>query len=470
MNVSVVKKLKVAFINPPAVNNIKFTREGKCQEREEVLSTSKPPLSLAILTSLFKEKFEILTLDLQVKKKLVKDLKEFSPHLIFFPTTTPTIKSDIKFFSNFKESLLFCFGPHPSGIPEETLKEFPQLKGVIVGEPEFTSLEIAERIKEKISLRGVKGLVYREKEEIVFNPLRELIQTLDILPEPSWEFFPLQYYKIPFLNIPYLLVETSRGCPYKCSFCVVPLIHGNIFRIKSVEKIVQEIENGIKKFKINFFHFWADSTFLKKESAIELADAILKKNLKIRFVCNLRPEAVEEESAKFLKKAGCFMVSFGGESANSEFLEKMNKKLNLEKIEKAVRILKKNKIKTAVFFIIGYPGETEKEIENTFKFAMALSPDYLTFYPAVPYPGTELYKIASSQGKIKTKDWRKYEYSYYVLEDENLNEEKIMKLQKKFYLRYYLRISFILQQFGVIKSIRGFFQLIYRGVKVIWRK
>lgn len=464
------RTLKIALINPPAVDNVKFTREGKCQEREEVLSTSKPPLSLAILASLFKEKFEILTLDLQVKKNLVKKLKNFSPEVIFFPTTTPTIKSDVKFFSEFKKTLLFCFGPHTSGIPEETLKEFPALKGVIVGEPEFTALEIAERIKNRDSLKGVKGLVYREGEEIFSNERREWINNLDILPFPCWELFPLKHYRIPLLDVCYLLVETSRGCPYRCSFCVVNLIHGNIFRKKSIPKILEEIKTGISKFQINFFHLWADTTFLNKDSAIEFSTAILKENLKIKWVCNLRAEAITEESAKFLKKAGCFMVSIGGESGNQNILDKMEKKLSLHTLKNSVEILKKTGIKTVIFFIIGYPEEKEEQINETFKFALSLLPDYLTFYPPVPYPGTELYKKCSSKGMIKTKDWRKYEYSYYVLKNENVDEKKIFKLQKKFYLKYYMRISFIFDQLRVIRNMKGFLQFFYRGLKLVWGK
>ena len=205
---------RVLLINPPLVNGLAFTREMRCQEREELLATTKPPLTLAYLAALLKEKAKIHVIEATVNRWTIKEVKEdlkknkFFPELIFFPTAAPTVKADMMAMAIFKKkynSLLFGFGPHTSGVPSEVLRQFIALDGAIIGEPEETVLEIIDtqqtpangHYRKKDLWRKIAGLAYRENKRIIVNGKRPPRLDLDGFPRPAWEYFPHQKYLLP---------------------------------------------------------------------------------------------------------------------------------------------------------------------------------------------------------------------------------------------------------------------------------
>ncbi|MDE0553002.1 MAG: radical SAM protein [Candidatus Poribacteria bacterium] len=466
----------ILLINPPKIDGVAFTREGRCEEREEVLGTVKPPLSLAIIASMLREKaflFKLLdatALDLSAIQTInLLEEEAFQPSMIVFCTTTPTIEADTSMMKCIKEhfgSVLIAFGPHTSAVPIESMEKFPDLDAVIIGEPEETVLQIA--MQKGNRLENVKGLCYRKNGHPICNTERRGVQNLDTLPYPAWDLLPLEKYCMPLTGDRYVLVEVNRGCPFKCDFCVVPITHGNKFRERDPIRVVDEIEFLIRHYKLSTFYLWGDTVTLDKRFMEAFCDEIIKRAILIRWISNSRAETINNQAfARKLKESGCWMLAMGVESSSDDIRERMQKCLQTQQIKQAFSLLRQVGIKSLAFFIFGHLGDTEASMQATSQFATSLDPDYASFYPAVPFPGTTLYEECLANGLLTSQDWSKYEYSHYVIKTQYLNEHNVMQARSKAYRRFYFRPKFLFRQLKEIKSLHAFAFTIARGIRFI---
>jgi radical SAM superfamily enzyme YgiQ (UPF0313 family) len=457
------------LINPPRINGLAWTREGRCQEKENILGTVKPPLSLALIAALLRNnKIQFKFLDATAlnleSEEVCKWLtgSKFHPDIIIYGTTTATIFADTEALSILKKKFrakLIAFGAHLSGIPRETLEKIPDIDIGITGEPEYTILDILNKDNLE-TLDEVNGIVWRNGKEIKITKSRPWIEDLDTLPQPAWDLLPLEKYKLPFINKKYLIVETSRGCPFTCDFCVASLNHGIKFREKRPETVVNEIENLTKEFNIKYFNLFGDTVTLNKKFVEKFCDELIKRNLNIQWLTNTRADTIYDlDLVKKMKESGCWMLSIGIESYNEKIRNDMQKKLETDKITQAIKLLRENGILSFGFFIYGYPGETEKDMYNTTKFALSLPLDYANFYSAVPYPGTSFYNKCVQEGYLVCELWDRMHYSSYILQTKDLNEDIVKRAISHAYLRFYLRPRFTIKHIlnvGLINFFIGF--------------
>ncbi len=211
-----------------------------------------------------------------------------------------------------------------------------------------------------------------------------------------------------------MLVETSRGCPYACDFCVAPIHQGHKFREKPATVLVDEIERIHRSQGIDFFYLWGDTVTLNVKSFTAFCDELIARNLPIRWFGNARADNLTDPAfVHRLRRAGCWMLALGIESESDDVRKNMVKRLERQKIQAAFRNMRDAGIKSFAFFIFGYPGESEKTMELTTEYALELDPDFANFYPAVPYPGTALYEKAVRDNLLRPEDadWSKMEYS-----------------------------------------------------------
>lgn len=466
----------ILLINPSKIDGIAFTREGRCEEREEVLGTVKPPLSLAIIASMLREKlipfklFDATALDIS-PTQIISRLEEeaFKPLIIIFCTTTPTIEVDTSMMALIKEcfgSVLIAFGPHTSAVPIASMEKLPALDAVIIGEPEETVLQIAEQSGGR--LETIHGLCYRKNGQPICNPKRHGVQNLDALPYPAWDLLPIEKYQLPLTGDRYVLVEVNRGCPFKCDFCVVPITHGHKFRERNPIKVVDEIEFLIHQYNLSAFYLWGDTVTLNKRFMQAFCDEIIKRKLAIKWFSNSRAEVIDSyEFAHKLKESGCWMLAMGVESSSNDIRQRMQKQLQTQQVQRACALLRQVRIKSLAFFIFGHISDTEASMQDTIQFASSLDPDYASFYPAVPFPGTALYEECLANDMLTSNEWSKYEYSHYVIKTDHLNEYKVMKARSKAYRRFYLRPRFLFRQLKEIKSLRAFADTIKRSIRFI---
>lgn len=449
---------RTLLVNPPLVGGIAFTRQGRCQEREEVLGTTKPPYTLAMMAALLRQRGqEVRLVDLTASRRSVEDLiatldKEgFIPTLILFPSTTPTLAADVAAMEKLRARYgapLFCFGPHASTTPAESMARAPEVDGMFVGEPEDAALELAglETLNE---IGNVAALTYRRGQEVVPHRAHGSFTGFLTAPVPAWDLLDLSLYSLPLVNQSYVIIETSRGCPYTCDFCVAPIHQGHKFRERSATAIVDEMAFLVRQHGVKFFYLWGDTVTLNVKSFSAICEEIIARGLDVRWFGNARADNLQDPAfVERLKRSGCWMLALGIETESDETRKDMMKRLESEKIRKALVNMRAAGIKSFGFFILGYPGEDVAALDRTINYAIDLDPDFANFYPAVPYPGTELYNKAKREGLLASEDWTKMEYSYYLLEGNGLNERVVMDAVNRAKRRFFLRPSYVARHFG----------------------
>ena len=215
-----------------------------------------------------------------------------------------------------------------------------------------------------------------------------------------------------------------------------------------------------KTYDVSFFYFWGDTAVLRRQSMEEICDRIIAEPLNISWISNARPECVADlDFAKKLRRAGCLMLSMGAESG-AAVRDTMHKKLNDENLHRAIRLLKQADIRTFVFFIFGYPGETRETMEATLRLALALDPDYANFYPAVPYPGTPLWRACKEQNLLPPHDWRQVDFTHYILRLPDLPPEAVMDFVRRARRAFYLRPRYMMKTLRDVATPRRMLELI----------
>jgi radical SAM superfamily enzyme YgiQ (UPF0313 family) len=456
---------RTLLVNPPLVNGVAFTRQGRCQEREEVLGTTKPPYTLAVIASLLREAgCDVRLIDLTAERRSTEDLirrlesESFRPTLILFPTTTPTLDADVAEMAKLKRHFrapMFCFGPHASTTPLASMRRAPDVDGMFVGEPEDGVLQLA-RLADAGGLGSIASLTWRQGERIVPHSAHGSFTGFQSMPYPAWDLVPLQSYSLPLVNRPYVIVETSRGCPYSCDFCVAPIHQGHKFRERSAKSLVDEIERSYREFGVDFFYLWADTVTLNVKTFSAFCEELIARNLPIQWFGNARADNLTDPAfVHRLKRAGCWMLALGIESESEEIRKDMVKRLERQKIQTAFANMRAAGIKSFAFFIYGYPGETVQTMDQTTRYAIELDPDFANFYPAVPYPGTALYEKCVREGLLHPEDadWSKMEYSYYLLRGGGLDERLVMESINRAKRRFFLRPAYMVRHAGDVAKL-----------------
>jgi radical SAM superfamily enzyme YgiQ (UPF0313 family) len=454
------------LINPPLINGVAFTRQGRCQEREEVLGTTKPPYTLALAASLLREAgCDVRLVDATAERLSIDDViarldgERFTPSLIVFPTTTPTLDADVAAIARLKQRYgapMFCFGPHASTAPALSMDRAPLVDGMFVGEPEDAIVQLASLDSiEKVG--DVNSLTWRVGTVVVPHRTHGSFTRFATMPYPSWDLVALDRYALPLVNKRYVIVETSRGCPYTCDFCVAPIHQGHKFRDRSAKSIVDEIERTHRQQGVDFFYLWGDTVTLNVKSFTAFCDELIARNLPIQWFGNARADNLTDQAfVHRLKRSGCWMLALGVESESDDVRKNMVKRLERQKIQAAFKNMRDAGIRSFAFFIFGYPGETLQTMDQTIAYAITLDPDFANFYPAVPYPGTALYEKCIRESLLPEdmrNDWSKMEYSYYLLRGNGLDEQVVMTAINRAKRRFFLRPGYMARHVGDVAQI-----------------
>ena len=451
------------LVNPPPINGVAFTRQGRCQEREEVLGTTKPPYSLALIASLLRDAgCNVRLIDMTAERLTVPqvvaalDRESFTPTLILFPSTTPTLDADVLQISALKTHFgapLFCFGPHASTVPQASMLRAPAVDGMFVGEPEDAALQLA-RLEADGDLSSIASLTFRRDGSIIPHRAHGSFAGFMQMPYPAWDLVPLKSYALPLVNRPYVIVETSRGCPYSCDFCVAPIHQGHKFRERGAKVLVDEIERSYRELGIDFFYLWGDTVTLNVKSFSAFCDELIARNLPIQWFGNARADNLTDPAfVHRLRRSGCWMLALGIESESEDIRKNMVKRLERQKIQTAFRNMRDTGIRSFAFFIFGYPGETLETMSHTIDYAIELDPDFANFYPAVPYPGTALYDKAVRDGLLVEEDWTRMEYSYYLLRGNGLDERVVMDAINRAKRRFFMRPAYVVRRLGDVLKL-----------------
>ncbi len=323
-----------------------------------------------------------------------------------------------------KDLIVIAGGPHPTAMPEETIKD--SFFDIIVrGEGEDTILELIDALRNGRDLNGVRGITFNQDGRIISTPDRPLIQNIDKLPFPGRELL------INEKNVPPIVmgnIITSRGCAYGCSFCASNKIWGRSVRHRSPEAVIEELKHIRINYGTRNFIFWDDTFTAERSRAAKISELIIKNNLKIQWSCQTRVDNIPEELLDKMRLAGLRTLCFGIESGDPGILRKIKKGITVKQIKEICFLVKKKGIKILTSFMIGYSEESEESLNSTIVLLKELNPDYLAAAISIPYPGTEDYNNLTKENRILTYDW--YEYipeNHNIVRRLHIDSEKLYK-------------------------------------------
>jgi radical SAM superfamily enzyme YgiQ (UPF0313 family) len=408
-----------------------------------------PPLGLGYIAAYLEQhniSVEIVDCTFLRQKQALKRIIDSNPKIIGIQSMYSMKEKSLELAQILRDNceLLVVGGALPTTQPEVFLNDFDI---AVIGEGEQTMLELANKFDDTDALHQIKGIAYRDKKtgNIKRTPPRGLIDDLDQLPPPSRDLFENNSYKNYYsgkFGYKTTAIMTSRGCPFACDFCSRP-VFGNEFRARSASKVADEIQEVIS---LGYNRIWfADDCFtLNRKRLIETCNEIIGRKLKIGWECLSRVDTLDSFTADKMKKAGCVRMFFGIESGNDSILRIMNKQITTKQALTAVQLCKEKGIKAGAFFILGYPGENDKTILDTVKFASSLPLDYLSFTLPYPIPGTPLFERL--RGGLVSEEWEEPKniqmIKHKLLFDSQVTEFKlkfaVIKGMVQFYTRKYL--------------------------------
>ncbi len=428
--------MKIVLINPPMMR----------AEVTHVLGIKTPPMGLAYLAAVLEEEgYQPKIIDANALgldyTALRKELERASPDVVGVTAVTPMVYEAIASVKAAKDVcpdvVTVLGGPHTTFCPIETFEECPQLDVVCLGEGEETLKELVHTVEKAGSLRDVKGIIYRQDGHFYRTKPRPLIKDLDNLPFPARHLLPMNHYTILGRNYPIANIVSSRGCPFSCSFCSSSRIFGRSYRARTAKNVVDEIEQFVHKYKVNSVEFSDDTFTLNRRRVEEICEEILRRKLDISWACSSRADVVTRDLLFSMKKAGCHLIFYGIESGSMRILKLMKKGETHAQMIRAVKLTKETEIETYGSFILGFPEETKAELEETIKFAKALSVDFAQFSIATPYPGTELFEIAVKKDLLLTKDWSLYTAAKPVIDPQHYSIDELSQFFVKAYRSFY---------------------------------
>lgn len=296
-------------------------------------------------------------------------------------------------------------GIHPTLFPKEILKEYNCIDFAIQGESEVSFRKLVNSIENNTYIfDNIDGLAFRRKGEIVINKKNKFIREVDSIPFPDYNLVNIKDYyfdtsqwinpkKLPVNLSVYIL--SSRSCPRQCTFCSMFVVHGPSYRMRSATNVVDEIEYLYNEFDQRYFSFVDDNFSLNKVRTVEICQEILKRGLNIQFDTpnGLEISSLDEGVLDGLVRAGMVKTCLAIESGSSDIRKAINKRLSQKKIIEVFKILNKYpQLAYNVFFIIGFPGETQQTLKETQSLIKQLKLKKAIVSFATPFPGTELYK------------------------------------------------------------------------------
>jgi len=239
---------------------------------------------------------------------------------------------------------------------------------------------------------------------------------------------------------PFTFIVTSRGCPAGCTYCIKHVSYQYSVRVRSPEKIIEELW-VLKKLGINNIHMYADLFTVNREQVVGLCKLIIEQGLKINWTCNSRVDFVDEEMLQLMGKAGCWFISWGIESGNEQILKHARKGAKPEQARQALLWSKKAGINNWGYFIIGLPGETEQTIRQTIEFAKGLPLDIALFHIAAPYPGTPFFfEVVKENWFRPGTRWEQVDMDKEtVLDYPDLPAERLMYWQRRAFREWAFR-------------------------------
>lgn len=334
-----------------------------------------------------------------VYQKILSAAIDFKPDIVAISFMTANSTSAYILAKMFKERFpglpLLAGGLHPTLLPDEPFNR-GVFDYVIRGEGEETIIELVEAIKSKKDVSSILGLSYRKNGQIVHNGSRPFIENLDNLPFPAFHLMhEAEKHRYACTGI-----TSSRGCPFECIYCASKLLWTRAVRFRTPANVVAEIKNRHERLGITSFAFGDDTFTLRPAFVEEFCRLVLDLDFKIKWHCDTRGDTLNLPLLKLMNKAGCEHIYLGLESGSPKIQKLIKKNINSDKVGAAVKMARQAGIETTVYFMVGFPDETEEDIWESINAMKRLNPDHALWSILTPYPGTEVWRIVEERGLV----------------------------------------------------------------------
>lgn len=468
--------MRILLINPPRLHEIIGNNPSIIEEERGY----NPPLGLLYVAAYLKKysNYDVNVIDAQVegldydglKHKIVKG----KPHVIGITTMTMTLIDVLKTARLVKEInpniTIVLGGPHTSLFPEETI-QFSEIDFLVTGEGEEAFCSLVKSIDKGGDVSGIAGIVTMVDGKIINTGKRPYVKDIDKLPFPDRQLVPYKKYtSLLAKGKSVTTIITSRGCPFKCSFCDRPNM-GKVFRARSATNVVDELEQCVQ-LGINEFLFYDDTFTVNKQRVLDICDMIRHRKLVISWDIRARIDTIDEEMLVSLKKAGCYGIHYGIEAGSERILKVLNKQITIEKALEVFKLTKQIGLSTLSYFMIGNPEETIEDIDETFKVMKLLKPDYVHLTILTPFPGTKVYSDGIQKGIMEKDYWKEFaenpEENFIPPHwGENFTKNELNALLIKGYKSFYLRPVYVLKRIIAVRSLSELKKKAYAGLKVL---
>ena len=469
--------MRILLINAPAEYAALVTT-GWDRKAEDI--GTFPPIGLSYVAGYLKKytNHEVTILDALAERlgyeQLEQRIAQIQPDLVGTTVFTQTFYDTLLLARTVKKiskDIYFCVGgtQHLRMLLEETMSH-PEIDFAVRGEGEVIFANLLDALEHRKPLAKVDGISFRENGKVVTVGIEGYIRDINELPSPAFELLPIEKYRSAIGTGRVTgTIATSRGCPYKCTYCDRP--HRS-FREYSPERVMSEMRyfyaNGVREFV-----FFDDMFNITTKRVIGLSNALLQEFPDITWSFRGRADRVTEEMVLIAKKSGCKQMMFGIEAANDEDLKSIKKNLTIKQLLDALALCKKHGIETSTNWIIGLPcHKSRQDILDLLDTAKKCGTDYVQFNILVPFNGTELYEEGIKKNILPRDFWRNYVLdpqpnAYAPVWDEYLSRDELSELLKVCYRGFYLRPSKILDHVLRVKSFAHFMEKVRGGLVVL---
>lgn len=418
-----------------------------------------PSLGLLYIAAVLEEDgFSVRVFDENYRTGFLPDLLKYAPDLVGITAVTASINRSLRLAEDIKRELnawVVLGGPHPTALPDETIRN-PHVDFVVAGEGEYPMRDLARAIQKgggHDELREISNLLFKEDGSTVRNRQAGFLsgEDLDRLPYPAFHLLDLEFV---FTNATHgmfsmgkriLPVMTARGCPNTCTFCC--RVMGYHIRERSVDSVIKEITYLKKKYDIDELYFEDDNFTDHRQRALRILEALIGADLGIfiKFANGLRADRVDRELLLKIREAGGYWIGFGIESGSPRTLESMRKNLDLDLAGSNVRLAKSLGFYVGSNCIIGYPGETRDDLQESLRYFLGLKLDSCAIVTLIPFPRTAVRAFCVKKGYLN-RNAENYDNYFFKIFNPNvlistpfLSEGDIKRYVRFFYLRFYFQ-------------------------------
>jgi anaerobic magnesium-protoporphyrin IX monomethyl ester cyclase len=334
-------------------------------------------------------------------------LQESRPQVAGISVISVKVPSALRLASLCKKidkNIVVVMGGDHATIASEELLANDDVDFVVRGEGEYTMLELVEYLeKGKNNFERIEGLSYKKDGSFIHNKARELITNLDALPFPAIDsLLNPESYRPVDLGI----IIAARGCPFACTYCGVANTWGHKVRFRSAENVVTEIKMLKEKYGVNYFSFRDASFSIDRNYVSHLCDRLVEENLSVSWECVTRLDLLDDDLIPKMKRGGCTTIRIGIETGNEQLMQQMGRKLTLNQIREAARMLHKHNMYWTAYFMLGVPGETRESIEDSLKLIAEIDPPFVSIARYSLIAGTEMFEEVKRSGLVSDPvDW-----------------------------------------------------------------